>query len=663
MTVKLDIDTYIDTDIQTFEEYCEIVEDEQTEQTKVNKGIVLTELRANCRESVVMERCQHGSSDPAKTKTLRSHLRTILLVFRVCRMRRNKAHAAPKKIGSFGWCFTKAIRLWLAKDEYEQEIINQTFQFKDQFNNNYKRNCQFVRDKCDELYKSYNNNEDMDMDMFNVEIKKATASVKAAYAWRTNNLTYVRKDVYDGEGTNNTSDPHRGDAMRKNLDGGAGILKILNFVGADNNEPSYNDQMKRLGEIIACMEKLRKKVANKQAVSMDDVDRHLWEYFSIGDTKKSYSFADADRRSIMAMAHSKLKGVWGDIRTKGLICNTYEELLGKGGKVDRYLQKRDKDDHHSAGIRMFTIACSKERVENVARYCYDGHGACIPIKMCGAEGYLVFSVGGTSEEDVLVTGPDDEVELMHWKFTICPGDSIKHHGGRENNKHSVQLSPDLFWSPTTGIFFETAKDTDTGAASHIKNKEHRESGRWDTLQITIDDVTRGIRRCYLSSDGKELLTTFNLKLPMAFRINNLSTAKRLSHHRWIAISMHALGLDRTSKDGMKFRGTNRSWEEMYLSTGGTQVDNDDIEQQRELIEYYNLEGVEMPELQPEEVEVNIPQGQCDVDHCLHRYHWITNSMYLAFAMSHTSNTKNSIKRRGVEDWCFLLSEEEYINGE
>ena len=93
------------------------------------------------------------------------------------------------------------------------------------------------------------------------------------------------------------------------------------------------------------------------------------------------------------------------------------------------------------------------------------------------------------------------------------------------------------------------------------------------------------------------------------------------------------------------------------------MDNDDIQQQRELLEHYGLEDVDMPELQPEEADVNIPQGQCDVDHCLHRYHWITNSMYLAFAMSHSSNTKNSYKRRGRRDWCFLLSEEHYTNGD
>lgn len=58
----------------------------------------------------------------------------------------------------------------------------------------------------------------------------------------------------------------------------------------------------------------------------------------------------------------------------------------------------------------------------------------------------------------------------------------------------------------------------------------------------------------------------------------------------------------------------------------------------------------------------IPQGQCDVDHCLHRSHFICHGVFLCFNMSHTANTCNSITRRWAGDWCFGCGTRKYTNG-
>ena len=104
-----------------------------------------------------------------------------------------------------------------------------------------------------------------------------------------------------------------------------------------------------------------------------------------------------------------------------------------------------------------------------------------------------------------------------------------------------------------------------------------------------------------------------------------------------------------------------TWEEKFLPTGGTQVDDDD-QLMNELRQVYNLVGVGIPELPSKEIEDGIPQGQCDVDHCLHRYHWSLNSIYHCYPMSHTANICNAYIRRGVHDWCFLFSKHHYTNG-
>ena len=258
-------------------------------------------------------------------------------------------------------------------------------------------------------------------------------------------------------------------------------------------------------------------------------------------------------------------------------------------------------------------------------------------------------------------------------FTICPGMSEKNHGSQENNKHDVAVSPDMFFVMSLGIHFELTA-SGANADERIKNNTHKKCGKWDgVLWKDEDDTPWIIKRRYFTHipATQSRGVTYHLRLPTVRlqgqkRVRNEAgelnrDRKTLSLHRWNWIIFTNSGGDRISKSGRKFMGSCTTWEEKFLVTGGAQVDDDD-RLVNKLREDYNLIGVDMPELLSKKVEDGIPQGQCDVDHCLHRHHWACNSIYHCYPMSHTANTCNSIIRRGVRDWCFLLSKHRYRNG-
>ena len=251
--------------------------------------------------------------------------------------------------------------------------------------------------------------------------------------------------------------------------------------------------------------------------------------------------------------------------------------------------------------------------------------------------------------------------------------SEKNHGGQENNKHSVALSHYMFFSISLGIHFDLAASS-PNVDDHIKNGAHKESGKWDgVLWKDENGTTRIIKRHYFtevpatqSLGAKYSLGLRTVRLPGQKRGRNASGVidkerKILSLHRWNWIIFTNSGGDCISKSGRRFMGPDCStWEEKFLATGGTQVDDDD--RLNGLRQVYNLVDVDIPELPSKEVEDGIPQGQCDVDHCLHRYHWSFNSIYHCYPMSHSANCCNAYIRRGVQDWCFLFSKHHYTNG-
>ena len=97
------------------------------------------------------------------------------------------------------------------------------------------------------------------------------------------------------------------------------------------------------------------------------------------------------------------------------------------------------------------------------------------------------------------------------------------------------------------------------------------------------------------------------------------------------------------------------YEQMYLVTGDSQVED-------ELLQRSRL-GIGLEDMREVVDKKKVPQGQCDVDHCFHRSHWICNSIYLCFPMSHTANTCNSIIRRRAKDWLYGVSIQHYTNGD
>ena len=267
--------------------------------------------------------------------------------------------------------------------------------------------------------------------------------------------------------------------------------------------------------------------------------------------------------------------------------------------------------------------------------------------------------GGTSKEGVVQKNDKGDVVGLSLNFTICPGMSEKYHGGRENNKHSVMVDPNIFYAVSAGIYFNTAaKLSNVGT---IKNKTHLASGKWHGVYLTKSDGGKTIiRRYYLNDDTSHTLPTYKLYLVVQNDSRKVIT-KDLSHHRWNNILASNLGLDDISQEGLAFLGDHVTWEAKYLRTANSQVDKEDKERLQAIKTNYGLkENVNYNELP--KVEDGIPQGQCDVDHCLHRYHWISNSIYHCYSMSHTANTLNVHVRRGEGDWCYLNSDHKYTNG-
>jgi len=130
----------------------------------------------------------------------------------------------------------------------------------------------------------------------------------------------------------------------------------------------------------------------------------------------------------------------------------------------------------------------------------------------------------------------------------------------------------------------------------------------------------------------------------------------IQHHRANNIMALRAGLDSNDPELVEYLEKHgmSCLEEMYLVTGDSQVEDELLKRSRLDVALEDMEEVVSRE--------KVPQGQCDVDHCMHRSHWISNSIYLCFPMSHTANTCNSIIRRRAKDWLYCLTIHEYTNG-
>ena len=134
------------------------------------------------------------------------------------------------------------------------------------------------------------------------------------------------------------------------------------------------------------------------------------------------------------------------------------------------------------------------------------------------------------------------------------------------------------------------------------------------------------------------------------------TYHKFSHHRANNIMAMRAGLDSNDQELAEYLEKHgmSCLEEMYLVTGDSQVEDELLRRSRLDVALEDMEVVVSRE--------KVPQGQCDVDHCMHRSHWISNSIYLCFPMSHTANICNSIIRRRAKDWLYCLTIHEYTNG-
>jgi hypothetical protein len=276
-----------------------------------------------------------------------------------------------------------------------------------------------------------------------------------------------------------------------------------------------------------------------------------------------------------------------------------------------------------------------------------------------------------------------ETGNVELKEQDCPGMSAQHHGSQANNKRTIVLDGTTLAWPILGDYFDTnAAVSQPGRL----NKAAKASGLYDAVIIPVNGEDRLVRR-YAETVVEEGATvksnTFRLKLPtlpdtsedIACRpkkrrrterndtnISRGTKQKQLSQHRWNNLwlsNMGVRGQDEEVNAFLKKHNNASCLEEVLLVTGDTEVDIEQMARER------GLSDAEIAEWKKEREYVdedNVPQGQCDIDHCLRRFVMICNSPYLCFPMSHTANTCNSIIRRAAGDWCYGLSIFVYING-
>jgi len=144
------------------------------------------------------------------------------------------------------------------------------------------------------------------------------------------------------------------------------------------------------------------------------------------------------------------------------------------------------------------------------------------------------------------------------------------------------------------------------------------------------------------------------------------THHTIQHHRANNIMASRTGFDSNDPELDEYLEAHdmSCLEAMYLRTGESQVDESmtgDSQVVNELLERSRLD-IALEDMEEVVSREKVPQGQCDVDHCMHRSHWISNSIYLCFPMSHTANACNSIVRRRAKDWLYCLTIHEYTNG-
>ena len=128
------------------------------------------------------------------------------------------------------------------------------------------------------------------------------------------------------------------------------------------------------------------------------------------------------------------------------------------------------------------------------------------------------------------------------------------------------------------------------------------------------------------------------------------------HHRVNNIFPFNIGFDSHDKEGDAFlaKHDQTCYEAMYLRKGDSEVEEEMFARNKQYLG--DVEDVEVQDKR------KVPQGQYDVDHCLHRSRRICNSIYVCFPMSHTANTCNSYIRRRAKEWCYGLSNHKYTNG-
>jgi hypothetical protein len=208
------------------------------------------------------------------------------------------------------------------------------------------------------------------------------------------------------------------------------------------------------------------------------------------------------------------------------------------------------------------------------------------------------------------------------------------------------------------------------------NEEAKASGLYDGVTIPVNGKDRIVRRIAenvletgvhnikykrfrlhlpILSDDSKVTTGRPTKKRRTGRKDKNRNGRLLPQHQWNNILLSNMGVRGQDEEVNAFlREHNNALclEEVLLVTEDTEVDFEQMARER------GLSPDEIAEWKKEREYVdedNVPQGQCDVDHCLCRFVMICNSPYLCFPMSHTANTCNSIIRRAVGDWCYGLS--------
>jgi hypothetical protein len=252
-----------------------------------------------------------------------------------------------------------------------------------------------------------------------------------------------------------------------------------------------------------------------------------------------------------------------------------------------HLKKNSTEYTMAFWRRVVSILKSGSSMKDIANLLFYGHGCVVPV---------IMEVGGEAKKGHAFFTMGMPAMLKEESMTryICPGMSNFHHGGRNNNTHSVPYNENLLVSPTHCII------VDTKAPGQTRKLSKDNDGIYAGIAIMIGNERRIIRRVHKNRkcNKSNELVRYDVKLDRTYQ-----------HHQFMLIYAIACGIGKSLYEYI-FSELRSTWARSNMTRDG----------------------------------VN-PNEQCDGDHCFHRLMLISNSIYFCFPMDHTTNQCLSVHRK------------------